>query len=83
MTNRAVIHDQDLIRSAFPGWNNIHEAMTAPNVLRVIADIVFDWLSIASAMLLLHRFGWYSTPAVIAWIGNRQHLLRLCAEKER
>lgn len=75
MTNRAVIHDQDLIRSGFPGWNNIHEAMTAPNVLRVSADIAFDWLSIAGAVILFHRLGWYSAPAVIAWIGNRQRAL--------
>lgn len=75
MTNRAVIHDQDLIRSAFPAWNNVHEAMTAPNVLRVSADIAFDWLSIAGAIVLFHRLGWYSTPAIVAWIGNRQRAL--------
>lgn len=75
MTNRAIIHDQDLIRSAFSGWNTVHGAMTAPNVLRVVADIIFDWLSIVGAMLLFHRFGWYSAPAVIAWIGNRQRAL--------
>lgn len=75
MTNRAVIHDQDLVRSAFPGWNTVHQAMTAPNVFRVVVDIAFDWLSIAGAMLLLHHFGWYCTPAAIAWIGNRQRAL--------
>ncbi|CAH2902179.1 MAG: Fatty acid desaturase [uncultured Paraburkholderia sp.] len=75
MTNRAVIHDQDLIRSAFSEWNAVHEAMTAPNVLRVFADIVFDWLSIAGAMLILHRFGWFCAPAAVAWIGNRQRAL--------
>ena len=75
MTNRAVIHDQDLIRSTFPGWNAIHQAMTVPNGFRALADIVFDWLSIAGAMCLFHRFGWYCAPAVIAWIGNRQRAL--------
>jgi fatty acid desaturase len=75
MTNRAIIHDQDLIRSAFSGWDAVHQAMTAPNVFRVILDIVFDWLSIAGATLLFHRFGWYCAPAAIVWIGNRQRAL--------
>ncbi|MDR5804893.1 fatty acid desaturase family protein [Caballeronia sp. LZ001] len=75
MTNRAIVRDQDLIRSAFQNWNAVHEEMTAPNALRVVADITFDWLSIAGAMLLFHRAGWYSAPAVIAWIGNRQRAL--------
>ncbi|WP_028224888.1 MULTISPECIES: fatty acid desaturase family protein [Paraburkholderia] len=75
MTNRAIIHDQNLIRSVFPGWNAVRQAMTAPILSRVIADIAFDWLSIAGAMLFFHRFGWYSAPAAIAWIGNRQRAL--------
>lgn len=75
MTNRAVIHDQDLIRSAFSGWNAVHETMTAPNVLRAFADIAFDWLSIAGAVFILHRLGWFCAPAAVAWIGNRQRAL--------
>ncbi|MGF6976160.1 fatty acid desaturase [Paraburkholderia sp. JPY465] len=75
MTNRAIIHDQNLIRSAFPEWDGVHQAMTAPNPSRVFADIAFDWLSIVGAMLLFHRFGWYAAPAAIAWIGNRQRAL--------
>ncbi|MBU9363468.1 fatty acid desaturase family protein [Burkholderia multivorans] len=75
MTNRAVIHDQDLIRSAFSGWNAIHEVMTEPNVVRVFADIAFDWMSIAGAMLVIHRLGWYCAPVAVAWIGNRQRAL--------
>ncbi|MBF3851472.1 fatty acid desaturase [Burkholderia pseudomallei] len=75
MSNRTVIDDQDLIQSAFPEWNAVHLAMTAPNVFRVIADIMFDWLSIVAAMLVLHRFGWWSGPVAIAWIGNRQRAL--------
>ncbi|MDR5644408.1 fatty acid desaturase family protein [Burkholderia cenocepacia] len=75
MTNRAIIRDQDLIRSAFSGWSAAYGAMTAPSAVRVIADIVFDWSSIAGAMLLLHRFGWGLAPAAVAWMGNRQRAL--------
>lgn len=75
MSNRAVIDDQDLVRSAFSEWNAVHLAMTAPDVFRVVADILFDWLSIAAAMLVLHRFGWWAGPLAIAWIGNRQRSL--------
>ncbi|MBU9477973.1 fatty acid desaturase family protein [Burkholderia multivorans] len=75
MSNSAVINDQDLIRSAFPEWITVHRAMTSPDLFRVVIDIVFDWFSIAVAMLFLHRFGWWSAPATIAWIGNRQRAL--------
>lgn len=75
MTNRAIIRDQDLIRSAFTGWNAVHRIMTDPSPSRVVVDIAFDWLSIAAAMLLFHRLGWYSAPAAIVWIGNRQRAL--------
>lgn len=75
MNSRAVIHDQDLIRAAFPEWDTVHRAMTSPDVSRVVFDIVFDWLCITLAMLTLHRFGWWSAPAAVAWIGNRQRAL--------
>lgn len=75
MNSRAVIHDQDLIRSAFPEWNTLHHAMTSPDVMHVVVDIVFDWVSIAVAMVVLHRLGCWSTPAIVAWVGNRQRAL--------
>ncbi|MEM5435880.1 fatty acid desaturase [Paraburkholderia diazotrophica] len=75
MNHRVVIHDQELIRSTFPEWDSLHRAMTSPDVLPVVLDIAFDWLSIALAMLTLHRLGWMSAPAAIAWIGNRQRAL--------
>lgn len=75
MNNRAVIHDQDLIRSAFPEWSAVHRTMTSPDLLRVVVDIVFDWSSIALAILLLCRFGWWPAPAAVVWIGNRQRAL--------
>ncbi|WP_269503929.1 fatty acid desaturase family protein [Burkholderia sp. IMCC1007] len=75
MNSRPVIHDQDLIRSAFPEWDKLHLAMTSPDVINVVADIVFDWVSIIIAMLVLHRLGCWSAPAVVAWVGNRQRAL--------
>ncbi|CAB3669509.1 fatty acid desaturase family protein [Paraburkholderia rhynchosiae] len=75
MNSRAVIRDQDLIRSAFPEWNMIHRAMTSPDVIHVVVDIVFDWMSITAAMLILQRLGWWSAPAIVAWVGNRQRAL--------
>ncbi|PRX92088.1 fatty acid desaturase [Paraburkholderia sp. BL25I1N1] len=75
MSHRAVTNDQDLIRSAFPDWSAIHQTMTSPKVVNVLFDIMFDWISVALAMLALHRFGWWSAPAVVAWIGNRQRAL--------
>ncbi|PTB17558.1 fatty acid desaturase [Trinickia symbiotica] len=75
MSHRDVISDQDLIRSAFPDWNAIQHTMTSPDVFNVVSDIVFDWTSVALAMLMLHRFGWWSAPAVVVWIGNRQRAL--------
>lgn len=75
MHSRAVIQDQDLIRSAFPEWDTIHRAMTSPDVIHVLVDILFDWLSITVAMLVLHHLGCWSAPAVVAWVGNRQRAL--------
>ncbi|MBR8030096.1 fatty acid desaturase [Burkholderia cenocepacia] len=75
MNSRAVSHDQDLIRSAFPERHILHQAMTSADVIHVMVDIVFDWLSIAVAMLVLHRLGCWSTPAIVAWVGNRQRAL--------
>ncbi|MEM5386415.1 fatty acid desaturase [Paraburkholderia phymatum] len=75
MSHRALLNDQDLIRSAFPAWNTVHRDMTSPDELRIAFDIAFDWLSIALAMLCLHRFGLWSASAVIPWIGNRQRAL--------
>ncbi|REE18588.1 fatty acid desaturase [Paraburkholderia sp. BL23I1N1] len=75
MNSRAVIHDQDLIRSAFPEWDTLHRTMTSPDVLNVVIDIVFDWLSITVAILILLRVGWWTAPAAVAWIGNRQRAL--------
>ncbi|AFT86223.1 fatty acid desaturase [Paraburkholderia phenoliruptrix] len=75
MNNRAVIHDQDLIRTAFPEWDTLHRAMTSPDVINVVVDIVFDWLSITVAILTLLRFGWWAAPVAVVWIGNRQRAL--------
>lgn len=75
MSSRAIIEDQDVIRSAFPEWHTVYSTMASPNVFRVMVDIVFDWLSIVSAMLFLYRFGWWLSPVVIAWVGNRQRAL--------
>ncbi|PTB16989.1 fatty acid desaturase [Trinickia symbiotica] len=75
MSHRAVIHDQDVIRSAFRDWSNAYQEMTSRDLFRVTVDLVFDWSSIAVAMVLLHRFGWWSCPATIVWVGNRQRAL--------
>lgn len=75
MSHRAVTNDQDLIRSSFPEWSEVHETMTSPDVFKVAIDIIFDWLSITAAMLTLHRFGLWSAPAAVVLIGNRQRAL--------
>ncbi|WP_175684608.1 fatty acid desaturase family protein [Burkholderia anthina] len=75
MSHSAVTSDQDLIRSSFPEWSQVHHAMTSPDVFKVVIDITFDWLTIAAAILILHRFGLWLTPAAVGWIGNRQRAL--------
>ncbi|PTB19057.1 fatty acid desaturase [Trinickia symbiotica] len=75
MNHHAVMSDQDFIRSSFPEWSAIQKNMTSPDALRVSIDIFFDWLCVALAMLCLHRFGWWSAPVTVVWIGNRQRAL--------
>ncbi|MFL9991922.1 fatty acid desaturase [Paraburkholderia sediminicola] len=75
MSSRAIVEDQDVIRSAFPEWHEVYSTLASPNFFRAMVDIMFDWLCIASAMFLLHKFGWWSSPAAIAWVGNRQRAL--------
>lgn len=75
MSTSTVTADQNVIRVALREHGVDLANLTGPDVLHPLLDITFDWLSIGVALFTLHRIGWWLSPAVIAWIGNRQRAL--------